>query len=88
MYRARSAYETLGPLELAKLKAQMALSALVQEQINMQYRSSPLQENEGAIVRVGYEDEYVCNPRSLQQQNQPLWQIVQQLALPVSSPVP
>ena len=81
--RERSAYNTMPIEELDRLQGNMILSCLWQEQQKMQYTSYPCEMNEGVIVRTPQCNVYMCQPPSLQENNDPLWEVAQELRLKV-----
>lgn len=81
--RERSAYNTMPMEELDRLQGNMILSCLWQEQQKMQYISYPCEENEGVIVRSPQCNVYMCQPPSLQENNDPLWELAQELRFKV-----
>ena len=84
--RERSAYNTMPIEELDRLQGNMILSCIWQEQQRMQYTSYPCEVNEGVIVRSPQCNVYMCQPASLQENNDPLWQVAQELRFKVGYP--
>lgn len=78
-------YDAMTGSQMSYLKGEMILSCLSQEQQKMQYISSPPADNEGVITRIS-PNEYMCTPATLKDENQPLWQVVQQLNFRVGHP--
>ena len=81
--RERSAYNTMPLEELDLLQGKMTLSCLWEEQQKMQYTSCPCEENEGVIVRTPQCNNYICQPSSLRENNDILWEVAQELRLKV-----
>ncbi len=81
--RERSAYNSMPVEELDRLQGNMMLSCLSHEQRKSNYISYPCEPNEGVIVRTPYSNIYMCQPPSLQENNDPLWEIAQELRLKV-----
>ncbi len=81
--RERSAYNSMPMEELDRLQGNMMLSCLSHEQRKSNYISYPCEPNEGVIVRTPHCNMYMCQPPSLQEHNDPLWEIAQELRLKV-----
>lgn len=84
--RERSAYNSMPLDELDRLQGNMILSCLWQEQQKMQYTSYPCEQNEGVIVRTPQCNVYMCQPPSLEENNDPLWEMAQELRFKVWDP--
>ena len=82
--RERSAYNSMPMEELDRLQGNMMLSCLAHEQRKSNYISYPCEPNEGVIVRTPHSNMYMCQPPSLQEHNDPLWEVAQELRLKVS----